>query len=461
MPAVEQDLTQGSVTRKLVRYALPLVASSLLQAIYSITDIIIAGHYIGDVGISAINNASIIMNMLTQLAIGLTVGGNVLVGQYFGSGDHENRRKAAGNMLTVGLIAGLLFAVGILLLGRPLLILLQSPTLEEATAYLSICGVGLLFIFVYNSLSAILRGVGNSRIPLYCIIASVSLNVVLDILFVAGVPMGGAGGAETAMRAGFHRGLAGAALATVIGQAISCLTALVFSLRHRADLGLLPRYLRPEAEMVKRTLKLGFPVALQWTIASISWLVVLTLINKYGVTVSAGNGVSNKIRDFCQLFLSALTTGAGTMCAQCLGAGLYDRAEQVMKTCMKLALAMAAVIIVVAEVFAPQFAMIFTPDPEVQHWAVVNLRIEIVCQLFYAGMFTYNTLATGSGHTVFIMWNSFLNCIVVRLILAVVLEHFLGIYGVYIACGVAVASSVPVGWWFYRSKRWMTMKNIH
>ena len=427
MPAVEQDLTQGSVTRKLVRYALPLVASSLLQAIYSITDIIIAGHYIGDVGISAINNASIIMNMLTQLAIGLTVGGNVLVGQYFGSGDHENRRKSAGNMLTVGLIAGLLFAAGILLLGRPLLILLQSPTLEEATAYLSICGVGLLFIFVYNSLSAILRGVGNSRIPLYCIIASVSLNVVLDILFVAG----------------FHMGVAGAAL------------------RHRADLGLLPRYLRPEAEMVKRTLKLGFPVALQWTIASISWLVVLTLINKYGVTVSAGNGVSNKIRDFCQLFLSALTTGAGTMCAQCLGAGLYDRAEQVMKTCMKLALAMAAVIIVVAEVFAPQFAMIFTPDPEVQHWAVVNLRIEIVCQLFYAGMFTYNTLATGSGHTVFIMWNSFLNCIVVRLILAVVLEHFLGIYGVYIACGVAVASSVPVGWWFYRSKRWMTMKNIH
>ena len=432
MPAVEQDLTQGSVTRKLVRYALPLVASSLLQAIYSITDIIIAGHYIGDVGISAINNASIIMNMLTQLAIGLTVGGNVLVGQYFGSGDHENRRKSAGNMLTVGLIAGLLFAAGILLLGRPLLILLQSPTLEEATAYLSICGVGLLFIFVYNSLSAILRGVGNSRIPLYCIIASVSLNVVLDILFVAG----------------FHMGVAGAALATVIGQAISCLTALVFSLHHRAD-------------MVKRTLKLGFPVALQWTIASISWLVVLTLINKYGVTVSAGNGVSNKIRDFCQLFLSALTTGAGTMCAQCLGAGLYDRAEQVMKTCMKLALAMAAVIIVVAEVFAPQFAMIFTPDPEVQHWAVVNLRIEIVCQLFYAGMFTYNTLSTGSGHTVFIMWNSFLNCIVVRLILAVVLEHFLGIYGVYIACGVAVASSVPVGWWFYRSKRWMTMKNIH
>ena len=206
--------------------------------------------------------------------------------------------------------------------------------------------------------------------------------------------------------------------------------------------------------------KLGFPTALQWTIASISWLVVLALINQYGVTIAAANGVSNKIRDFCQLFISALTTGGGTMCAQCLGARLFDRAEQVMKTCLKLSLALAAVIIVVAEVFAPQFAMIFTPDPEVQRWAVINLRIEIICQLFYAAMFAYNTLATGSGHTVFVMWNSFLNCIVVRLILAVILDHFFGIYGVYVACGVAVSSSVPVCVWFYRSKRWMTMKNI-
>ena len=444
MPALVNDLTSGSVTRKLVRYALPLMASSLLQATYSITDIIVAGHFIGDVGITAINNGSVVMNMLTQVAIGLTVGGNILVGQYFGSGDRENRRKAAGNLLTLSLLLGLLFAALVVLLGRPLLILLQSPTLDEATGYLTICGAGLLFIFLYNALSAILRGVGNSRIPLYCIIASVSLNVVLDILFVAV----------------FRWGVSGAALATVLGQAVSCLTALVFCLCHRADLGLLPRFLRPEGSMVKRILKLGFPTALQWTIASISWLVVLALINQHGVTISAANGVSNKIRDFCQLFISALTTGGGTMCAQCLGARLFDRAEQVMKTCLKLALALAAVIIVVAELFAPQFAMIFTPDPEVQRWAVLNLRIEIICQLFYAAMFAYNTLATGSGHTMFVMWNSFLNCIVVRLILAVILNHFFGIYGVYVACGIAVSSSVPVCVWFYRSKRWMTMKHI-
>ena len=444
MPALQNDLTQGSVSRKLVRYAMPLVASSLLQAIYSITDIIIAGHFIGDNGISAINTSSVIMNMLTQLAIGVTVGGNILVSRYFGSGAEEDRRKAAGNTLTIGIIAGILFTALVVLLCRPILVLLRAPAMEDSVAYLGICGVGLFFIFGYNALSAILRGVGNSRIPLYCIILSVSLNVVLDIYFVAVRGMG----------------VAGAALATVIGQGVSFVTALVFCLIHRESLGLLPCYLSPEKQVVSRTLKLGLPVALQWTIASVSWLVVLTLINKYDVDVSAANGVSTKIRDFCQLFLSALTTGAGTMCAQCLGAKLYDRAEQVMKTCMKLSLCMAAVIIVLAEVLAPWLVMIFTPDPDVQAWAVINLRIEIVCQLFYAGMFTYNTLATGSGHTVFIMWNSFLNCIVVRLVLAVVLEHFMGIYGVYLACGVAVSSSVPVGWWFYRSNRWKIAKNV-
>lgn len=247
MPALQNDLTHGGVSSQLIRYAMPLVASSLLQAIYSITDIIIAGHCIGDNGISAINTSSVVMNMLTQLAIGVTVGGNILVSRYFGSGDQDDRRKAAGNTLTIGVCAGLLFTALVVLLCRPILTLLRAPAMEDSAAYLGICGVGLFFVFGYNALSAILRGVGNSRIPLYCIIASVSLNVVLDILLVAVYGMG----------------VSGAALATVIGQGVSFAAALVFCLRHRESLGLLPRYLSPEKEVVSRTLKLGLPVALQ------------------------------------------------------------------------------------------------------------------------------------------------------------------------------------------------------
>ena len=159
MPGVQNDLTRGSVSKQLVRYATPLVASSLLQAVYSITDIIVAGHCVGDVGVSAINTASIVTNMVTQIAIGLTVGGNILVGQYFGKGEHGQRKRAAGTLFLLCLLVGVVAAAGFLIFTQPLMALLRAPAMEETVAYFSICAVGIFFIFSYNALSAILRGV--------------------------------------------------------------------------------------------------------------------------------------------------------------------------------------------------------------------------------------------------------------------------------------------------------------
>lgn len=437
--SIEQDLTQGSVTKQLVRYALPLVTTSLLQSLYSIADYIIAGYFISSAGQSAINNASLIMNLMTQIAIGLTLGGNILIGQYFGSHEDEPRKQSAGSLVTMSLIVGVVCAALLTGLARPLLILLKAPALAEATAYMRLCAVGLLPIFGYNALSALLRAVGNSKMPLYFIIASTATNVVLDLLFVAV----------------FHMGVAGAALATLISQFVSFGAALVFCLKHRAHLGLTAQYLRPRADRIRAITRLGLPTAFQWAIASVSWLVVAYLINGYGLVVySAANGASNKIKDFCQLFISAMTGAASTMVAQNLGAGLYDRAKTVMKTCMKITLAMAAALILLSEVLAPVLVSFFTPDPEVQHWAAINLRIEIIGQLFYAGFFTYNTLATGCGDTMFVMWNSFVNCIIFRLVLAILFNHLWGIHGVFIACAIAPASSVPIGWFYCRRGYW-------
>lgn len=436
--AIGTDLTQGSVSRRLIRYALPLVATSLLQSVYSITDTIVAGHFIGSSGLSAINNASLVMNLITQIAIGITVGGNVLIGQYFGGGAAEKRKGAAGCLFTLCLIIGVaaaaLFCVG----ARPLLVLLKAPALDEAAAYLRICAVGLFPIFGYNALAAIFRALGESKKPLYFIICSTSINVVLDLLFVGG----------------FHWGVEGAALATLLAQIAAFLFALVSSLRSRKETGLYGVYLKVTRDTTKRIMKFGLPIALQWTIASVSWLVVTFLINHYGMDPSAGNGVSNKVKEFCQLFISAMTSGAATMIAQNLGAGMYDRAREVMKVCMRMTMLMAVCLIVLAQLLGPQMVSIFTSDPEVQRWAVLNLRIEIFAQVFYAGFLTYNTLATGCGDTVFVMWNSFVNCIVVRLVLAILLEHFFGLVGVYVACAIAPASSVPIGWWYCRSGKW-------
>ena len=441
MASIDRDLTQGSVTKQLVRYALPLVTTSLLQSLYSIADYIVAGYFISSAGQSAINNASLIMNLMTQIAIGLTLGGNILIGQYFGSREDEPRKQSAGSLLTLAVIVGVVCAALFTIFSRPLLILLKAPALAEATTYMQICAIGLFPIFGYNALSALLRAVGNSKIPLYCIIASTATNVVLDLLLVAV----------------FHMGVAGAALATLASQFISFLAALIFCLKHREHLGLTLKYLRPRAERVRAITKLGLPTAFQWAIASVSWLVVAYLINGHGaasLVYSAANGASNKIKDFCQLFISAMTGAASTMVAQNLGARLYDRAHSIMKTCMKITLGMAAVFIILCEILAPVLVSFFTPDPQVQHWAAINLRIEIIGQLFYAGFFTYNTLATGCGDTMFVMWNSFVNCIIFRLILAIIFNHFWGVYGVFIACAIAPASSVPIGWFYCRKGYW-------
>ena len=418
MPAVEQDLTQGSVTRKLVRYALPLVASSLLQAIYSITDIIIAGHYIGDVGISAINNASIIMNMLTQLAIGLTVGGNVLVGQYFGSGDHENRRKSAGNMLTVGLIAGLLFAAGILLLGRPLLILLQSPTLEEATAYLSICGVGLLFIFVYNSLSAILRGVGNSRIPLYCIIASVSLNVVLDILFVAG----------------FHMGVAGAALATVISQGISAAWVLKFLTGRRALLTLKLSCLPLQARRVKRIVALGLSGFFMNMTNSLVQIVCNATLQSYGGDLYVGvMTIITSLREVFFMPVHGLSNGSQPVMGFNYGAGLYSRVRKSIRFSCGLTVAYAAAFWAAAMLLPELMIRVFNSEPEVIAAGVSALRV-------YFALFIPMSLQS-AGQSVFValgrskqaVFFSLLRKAIINAPLTVILPIWMDTMGVFYA----------------------------
>ena len=441
MASIDRDLTKGSVAKRLIRYSLPLVATSLLQSLYSIADFIIAGFFINSAGQSAINNASLIMNLMTQIAIGLTLGGNILIGQYFGNHEDEPRKQSAGSLLTMSIIVGLVTAVLLFVLSRPLLVLLKAPALSEATEYLKICAIGLFPIFGYNALSALLRAVGNSKMPLYFVIASTAANVILDILFVAGLNMG----------------VAGAALATLISQFVSFFAALVFCMKHREHLGLTRKYLRPRADRIRAITRLGLPTAFQWAIASLSWLVVAYLINGHGeasLIYSAANGVSNKIKDFCQLFISAMTGAASTMVAQNLGAALYDRAKNIMNTCMKITLGMAAILILISELLAPVLVSFFTPDPQVQQWAAINLRIEIIGQLFYAGFFTYNTLATGCGDTMFVMWNSFVNCIIFRLVLAIIFNHFWGVHGVYIACAIAPASSVPIGWFYCRRGYW-------
>lgn len=436
--SISNDLTKGSIPKQLLKFSAPLVLSSFLQSVYGMVDMIIAGRMVGSVGLSAINNSSMIMLFLTQILMGTCTGGNILISQYFGAGDKENSRHTVATLFTSSIILGAVMSAALLPASHPLLVALAAPALDDATGYLAICAIGVIFIAGYNATSAIMRSYGNSKAPLICVAVSCILNTALDIIFVGP----------------FGWGVAGAAIATVISQAVSFVVSLIIVLRHEEVFGLSLRRLYMRGDKLKLILKLGIPVCIQMTVANISWLSVMYLINGYGVVVSAGNGVSVKIKNLCLLFITAMSSGATAMIAQNVGAKEFARARKVVYDAMLICVGVSAAIVTLVELFASPLSAMFTSEPDTIAVSVKNLRIEIASQLFYAVFQMYHALALGVGHTWFVLLSSFINCILVRLVLIFILNSFIGLTGIYIACLVAPASSVPIGFWYDRSNRW-------
>lgn len=436
----QSDLTEGVIWKKLVIFAAPVLLSSLLQSAYSITDLIIAGWFIGKDGISAINNSSQVMVILTQIIMGITTGGNILMGQYFGSKDHANRVRTNRTLLRFAITAGVCTMTALFFLSRPILVALEAPALDAATAYLKVCAWGLPFIFGYNALAAMLRSVGNSKQPFYCVAVTAGCNIVLDILFM-GI---------------LHWGVRGAALATVLAQAASFLVCFRYVLRNQELFGLNLRFFQEKMDKEKlvQMLKLGIPSAIQMTVVGFSWLAMTFLINRYGVEASAASGICAKIKDVALMSTLAMYSAATTMVAQCIGAQKFDRASRTVHVAMRISLAMAAVIILLIEIFAPQLLGIFNPDAQTMEIAIRNLRIEIIGQIFYASFMVYNALPTGAGHPLFALFSSLLNTIVVRVVLALILNHTMGLVGIFWACAIAPASSVPLGYIYERTGVW-------
>lgn len=434
----KQDFTQGNIVRQIVAFTLPLIASSLLQALYNMVDMVIAGRFAGPSAISAINNSSQILVIITKIAIGITTGGSVLIGQFYGARENKSREEATGTLVSLSAVLGIFFTLALAALSGGMLRLLRAPAYEEALVYLRICSAGMFFVYLYNAFSCLLRAVGDSRTPMRIVIVTTILNVILDIVLIGG----------------FRMGVAGAALATVTAQVVSAVLSLAAIVREKELIRFTGEFLRIRMEMLRETLKVGIPSAMQMTIAGFSWLVVTFLINRYGTGISAGNGVAIKIKDMCQLLLSAMSTGAVSVIAQNLGARLYDRAKAVMYTAMKMALLVSLATIVLVESAGPFLAGIFTDDPAVIANAVLNMRIEIIGQIFYAIFLIYHAMMIGAGHSVFAMMSSFTNCIIFRVILAVSFEKMWGLEGIYYACAVAPLSSVPIGYLYMKSGIW-------
>ena len=321
------DFTTGSIPKKLLRFSLPFMASNALQVFYAIVDMIVVGKVIGSAGLSAVSTASQLFAFMTMLCLGFCTGGQVLIAQLIGAGKKQQLKSAIGTLFTIMAVCGVVMTAAGLALQRQVLTLLNTPddAYELAVQYMTVCSCGILFTYGYNVVSAILRGMGDARHPFVFIAIASVINVALDLLFVAV----------------FNWGTAGAALATIIGQAFSFLYAVFFLARRQEAFyfDFHPASFRPDRHMLRALFSLGIPFALQSCAINISMMFVNSLVNDVGVNASAVFGVGVKIDDIANKVTQGLTFAGSAMVGQNFAAGRLDRVRRVVVWCWVFAAA--------------------------------------------------------------------------------------------------------------------------
>ncbi len=444
---IENNLSQGNLVKNLIMFSLPFLLSNVIQSLYSVADMLIVGNFAGTESMSGVNIGGQLTFIFTNVIIGFCVGGTVLIAQYLGSNNREAMKKTVSTLISALVIAGVVITALMLLFRDPLLRMIQTPneSYEQAKSYLTVTSVGILFIFGYNALSCILRGMGDSKRPMYFVIVACVVNVAGDLLLVGY----------------FGMGAYGAALATVVSQAISMFLCIFYLQRHDFIFDFKLKSFKIDKGMLQRITAIGAPTAVQNCITSISFLLITALVNIVGgVSASAAVGAVGKFNSFAVMPAAALSGSISTMAAQNIGAGKWDRAKKTAFIGCGMALGIGALIFVCAHLFADSIIALFGSDPSMIHDGVVYLKAFSYDFFLVPIVFCFNGLFIASGHTLFSLFNNMLSAVVVRIPVCILLGMTFGMGLSGIAYGVPIASiaSIVLIVWFYFSGRWRRNK---
>ncbi len=440
-----KDFTEGNITKQLVVFAWPLFLSNLLQVVYNLVDMVVVGNVLGKVGISAVSVGGDLSHLLTFIAMGYANAGQVLIARYVGAKQSDRIGRFVGTMSGFLLVCAVTVSIVALSIQDKLLLWMNTPAVayEGAATYSAICMVGLVFIYGYNVVSAILRGMGDSKHPFIFVSVAAVINLVLDIIFVVYL----------------HMGPGGAALATVVSQGVSFLACVVFLYRNREKFGLVMEkrdFFRWDGEMLGALVKLGTPMAIKSASIQISKLFVNSWINSYGVEVSAFAGIANKISNIINLISNAMNTAGSTMVGQNLAAGKFERVKKIMGSLAGITLTVATTLSLLICLFPDPFFGIFTDDPAVL--ALVDGYLPIAVLLLYgsAARAIMNALLNGSGHTGVNFATAIFDGIVMRIGLSVLFGLVLDMrhFGFWLGDALAGFTPFVIGVVFYCSGVW-------
>ena len=397
------DFTQGSILKKLCRFMLPVLGALILQAAYGAVDLLVVGRFGSTSGLSAVSTGSQVLNLVTFVVTQLAMGVTVLIARYIG----EKREKEIGAVLggaavVFTILAGCLFVL-LVLFARPISMLMQAPqeALALTASYVRICGCGILFIVAYNVLSAVFRGLGDSRSPLLFVLVACLVNVAGDLVLVAGL----------------HLDAAGAALATVLAQAVSVVCALAILRRKKLPFTFRKSDVRLN-EQCRRFLAIGLPLALQEFLTQLSFLALCAFVNRLGLAASSGYGVASKIVSFVMLVPSALMQSMASFVAQNIGAGNVKRAKKSMFTGIAVGVAFGIVMFALVLRKGDVLAGLFSTDAEVVRRGFEYLRGFAPETIVTAVLFSMVGYFNGSNQTLWVMIQGLIQTLLVRLPLA-------------------------------------------
>ncbi|MDR1177984.1 MAG: MATE family efflux transporter [Spirochaetaceae bacterium] len=426
MVRIENNLSRGSVLSKLVLFALPFLASNVVQSFYNVADMLIVGNFSGMVSMSGVNIGGQVTLILTNMVIGLSVGATVLIGQYIGSDNQEGLRKVTATIITLLVVLGLAITVIMLFFKGAVLTLIKTPveSYEESDRYLTITVTGIIFIFGYNALSAILRGMGNSKQPFYFVLAACVTNVILDLIFVAV----------------FHWDAAGAALATVISQAMSVFLCIGYMVKNNFQFNFKFRSFKMYKRELALIFKVGLPTCAQNAVTSVSFLFLTTLVNTLGVSASAAVGAVGKFNSFVFMPTMAISASISAMSAQNIGAKRLDRAVQTCRIGTAFSVCVTYTLFVLVQLFPAGILSLFGNDPVMIQNGVTYIRSFSFDFLIIPFVFCINGFLIGGGHTIFTLISSILSSLLLRIPVCYLLGVYAGMGLRGVGLGAPVAS---------------------
>lgn len=365
------DMTQGALLPKIIRFSIPLMLTSILQLLYNAADVVVVGRFASSTALAAVSSTGALINLIVNVFMGLSLGASVLVGQAYGAGKYKEVNDVVHTTITMALVCGVIVTVLGVCFGKPLLAMMDTPAevLELSGLYIMIYFSGSIFNLVFNFGAAILRAVGDTRRPMYYLILSGLVNVILNLILVVG----------------FHMSVAGVALATVASQVISAILVVACMMRSHGAIRLELRRLRIRKDQALNLIRIGLPAGLQGAIFSFSNVLIQSSVNSFGADAMAGNGAAANIEGFIYVAMNAFYTAALTFTSQNLGARKAERLGRIMWLCQGCVIVTGIVVGLSAYMIRVPLLSIYCTEWEVIQMGMIRNRY-FMTTYFLCGM---------------------------------------------------------------------------